>query len=284
MEEKTARMLIVGAIIIVLAGGIFGGWFKAAADMIGRTPAKAATGCTANGASYGEGFELSGMKCTNGEWVTIATTTTRGQPTTTKLETTTTLEKNEPPQNPTPVNGTLKLERQSFLEYKGYKLKLDGFVYEAEGNVYGILIDVVKPDGTEVQAQADKNADAIVDSLEIKFDGKYPEDKSWATVKIWEPEPVNGSLKLETQKYTEYKGYKFQLDHAILAAGYKVAGILIDVVKPDGTEVKVQVDNRADGVVDSLQIHFDGKYQQDADGKYIEEGWVTVKVWENKEN
>jgi hypothetical protein len=99
-----------------------------------------------------------------------------------------------------------------------------------------------------------------------------------------EPEPAEGTLKLETQRYVEYHGYKFMLDHAILAVGYKVAGILIDVVKPDGTKVKVQADNRADGLVDSLKIHFDGKYQQDADGKYIEEGWVTVNIRETTGN
>ena len=256
MEEKTARLLIAGAILIVLAGGIFGGWFKTAADMtVGKVP-----------------------------MASIETTTTQSQqPTTTSKETTTQPQETtttlpEQPREPEPVNGVYKLERQKYLEYNGYKFKLDSFIYEAGYKVYGIIIDVVKPDGTEVQLQADNNADGIVDALEIKFDGKYPEDYSWATVRIWEQEPADGSLKLETQKYIEYKGYKFQLDHAILAAGYKVAGLLIDVVKPDGTEAKVQVDIRNDGLVDSLRIYFTGEYQQDADGKYIEEGWATVKV------
>jgi hypothetical protein len=216
------------------------------------------------------------------------TTTTQTQQTTTAKETTTqpqetTTTMPEKPREPEPIDGVYKVERQKYLEYKGYKFKLDQFIF-TDDKVFGILIFVVKPDGMEVLLQADKNADGLVDSLQIKFDGKYPEDHSWATVRIWEPEPVDGVLNLETQRYTEYKGYKFQLDHAILAAGYKVAGILIDVVKPDGTKVKVQADNRADGLVDSLKIHFDGKYQQDADGKYIEEGWVTVKVGDTTGN
>ena len=258
METKTTGLLIVGAIFLVLAGGILGGWFKTASE-IGKVP----------------------MASTMAETSTTQppqTTSTSKETTTQPQKTTTTLP--QKPNEPEPVNGVYKVERQKFLVYKGYEFKLDHNIYEAGYKVYGSIIDVVKPDGMEVLVQADKNADGLVDSLQIRFNEADPDDDNWTTVKIWEQEPADGILKLGTQEYTEYKGYKFQLDHAILAAGYKVAGILIDVVKPNGTEVKVQADNRADGLVDSLKIHFDGKYQQDADGKYIEEGWVTVKVWE----
>ena len=37
--EKTTKILIAGAIFIVLAAGVFGGWLKSAADMTnGKVP------------------------------------------------------------------------------------------------------------------------------------------------------------------------------------------------------------------------------------------------------
>ncbi|MBN2250648.1 MAG: S-layer protein [Candidatus Altiarchaeota archaeon] len=52
----------------------------------------------------------------------------------------------------------------------------------------------------------------------------------------------------------EYNGYKFKVDHLIYAAEFKVAGILLDVEKPDGTRVQVQISKMANGVVDNLEI------------------------------
>ena len=43
--EKTTKMLIAGAIFIVLAAGVFGGWFKPAAD---TTNGKVPTASTAD--------------------------------------------------------------------------------------------------------------------------------------------------------------------------------------------------------------------------------------------
>ena len=54
----------------------------------------------------------------------------------------------------------------------------------ARYQVYGIVIDVVKPDGTEAQFLADRMEGALVDSLEIIFDGNYADDDSWAMVNI----------------------------------------------------------------------------------------------------
>jgi len=203
MEEKTTRLLIAGAIIIVLAGGIFGGWFKTAAEMIGRTPVKAATVCKANGASYDEGFMLSGMKCVNGQWLQVSSTTTQPQaPTATttpkevdtppqgkanEAENTTSenQETKKPTQTPIAIEETKRLERQRYLEYKGYKFKLDHVIYENDEKLYGILMDVIGPDGTESYIEVSKIASATVGgSIEISFEGVYPEDKSWVTVKI----------------------------------------------------------------------------------------------------
>jgi len=52
----------------------------------------------------------------------------------------------------------------------------------------------------------------------------------------------------------EYNGYKFKVDHLIYAAEYTVAGILLDVQKPDQSVVQVQISKLANGVVDNLEI------------------------------
>ncbi|MEM4347370.1 MAG: S-layer protein [Candidatus Altiarchaeota archaeon] len=52
----------------------------------------------------------------------------------------------------------------------------------------------------------------------------------------------------------EYSGYKFKIDHLIYSAEYVVAGIVLDVQKPDGTTTQVQVSKMANGQVDNLEI------------------------------
>ncbi|MFZ2456046.1 MAG: hypothetical protein WAX07_06185 [Candidatus Altiarchaeia archaeon] len=59
----------------------------------------------------------------------------------------------------------------------------------------------------------------------------------------------------------EYGGYKYKIDHLIYSAEYTVAGILLDVQKPDGTIVQVQVSKSANGAVDNLE--FAGVYAED---------------------
>ncbi|HDH40900.1 MAG TPA: S-layer protein, partial [Candidatus Altiarchaeales archaeon] len=60
---------------------------------------------------------------------------------------------------------------------------------------------------------------------------------------------------ITSEGYTsEFKGYKFKIDHLIYSGEYEVAGILLDVEKPDGTVVQVQISKMANGVVDDLEI------------------------------
>jgi len=60
----------------------------------------------------------------------------------------------------------------------------------------------------------------------------------------------------------EFNGYKFKVDHLIYAAEYQVAGILLDVQKPDGTIVQTQISKMANGVVDNLEVA--GVYAEEA--------------------
>ena len=60
---------------------------------------------------------------------------------------------------------------------------------------------------------------------------------------------------ITSEGYTsEYNGYKFKIDHLIYSGEYTVAGILLDVQKPDGTIVQTQISKMANGQVDNLEI------------------------------
>mgnify|MGYP006292743539 FL=1 len=69
---------------------------------------------------------------------------------------------------------------------------------------------------------------------------------------------------VSSEGYTaEYMGYKFKVDHLIYSAEYQVAGILLDVEKPDGTVVQTQISKMANGIVDDIEIA--GVYAEEAD-------------------
>ncbi|MFC2162634.1 S-layer protein [Candidatus Altiarchaeota archaeon] len=69
---------------------------------------------------------------------------------------------------------------------------------------------------------------------------------------------------ISSEGYTsEYMGYKFKIDHLIYSAEYQVAGILLDVEKPDGTVVQTQISKMANGIVDDIEIA--GVYAEEAD-------------------
>lgn len=51
-----------------------------------------------------------------------------------------------------------------------------------------------------------------------------------------------------------YMGYKFKIDHLIYSTEYEVAGILLVIQKPDGTEVQRQTSKMSNAVVDNLEI------------------------------
>jgi len=69
---------------------------------------------------------------------------------------------------------------------------------------------------------------------------------------------------ISSEGYTsEYMGYKFKIDHLIYSEEYKVAGLLLDVEKPDGTVVQTQISKMANGIVDDIEIA--GVYAEEAD-------------------
>lgn len=68
---------------------------------------------------------------------------------------------------------------------------------------------------------------------------------------------------VSSEGYTaEYMGYKFKIDHLIYSQEYQVAGILMDVEKPDGTVVQTQISKMANGIVDDIELA--GVYAEEA--------------------
>ncbi len=69
---------------------------------------------------------------------------------------------------------------------------------------------------------------------------------------------------ISSEGYTsEYMGYKFKIDHLIYSGDYEVAGILLDVEKPDGTVVQTQISKNANGIVDDVEIS--GVFAEESD-------------------
>ncbi|MEA3255341.1 MAG: S-layer protein [Candidatus Altiarchaeota archaeon] len=62
----------------------------------------------------------------------------------------------------------------------------------------------------------------------------------------------------------EYNGYKFKIDHLIFAEEFKVAGILLDVEKPDGTTVGVQISKMANSPPIDGKLEVAGIYAEES--------------------
>ncbi|MCK4492377.1 MAG: hypothetical protein KAU03_07115, partial [Candidatus Altiarchaeales archaeon] len=70
---------------------------------------------------------------------------------------------------------------------------------------------------------------------------------------------------ISSEGYTsEYRGYRFKIDHLIYSGEYTVAGILVTIEKPDGTEVQRQISRVANAIIDDLEIA--GVYAEAAAG------------------
>lgn len=86
---------------------------------------------------------------------------------------------------------------------------------------------------------------------------------------------ANGKVltDITSEGYTsEYMGYKFKIDHLIYSGEYEVAGILLTIQKPDGTEVQRQISKMSAAILDNLEIT--GVYAEAAAG--VETGSIIV--------
>jgi len=62
---------------------------------------------------------------------------------------------------------------------------------------------------------------------------------------------------------SEYLGYKFKIDHLVYSQEYQVAGMVLDVEKPDGTVVQTQISKQANGIIDDIEVA--GVYAEESD-------------------
>jgi len=182
-------------------------------------------------------------------------------------------------------------------EYAGYAFRIDHFVYSSDYSTAGIMLDVRKPDGSVVQVQASEMADGFVDNLEIKFPPEYARDdgktQTAAIYVLQEPAEkmiattttekitsttiillptAEGRVKLIRDLTNEgftaaYNDYRFKIDDFLYLEGGKISGIILDVQKPDGTVVMIQMTDDEYGYVDDLQIKFAPDYAKDISGK-----------------
>jgi len=72
-------------------------------------------------------------------------------------------------------------------------------------------------------------------------------------------------LDISSEAFSDkYNGYKFKIEHLIYSTEYQVAGILLEVEKPDGTVVQTQISKMANGIVDDIEVA--GIYAEESDG------------------
>jgi len=68
-------------------------------------------------------------------------------------------------------------------------------------------------------------------------------------------ENVSAFVEIYPDRYvTGYKGYEFRLNYTVYISPYETSAILIDVIKPDGTEKQIMSRWDIEGKIDELEI------------------------------
>ncbi len=74
-------------------------------------------------------------------------------------------------------------------------------------------------------------------------------------VKEWEFENITAIVEIYSDRYvTGYKGYKFRLNYTVYISSFETSAILIDVIKPEGTETQIMSRWDIEGKIDDLEI------------------------------
>ena len=158
----------------------------------------------------------------------------------------------------------------------GYKFKIDHFLYASEYTVRGAVIDVMRPDGTIVQARFGFDEchntyyDAQVDDIVLRLQSASPLQTWKAKVYVWnykttpviqkqmpyeKPNPNAKLLEGVNEGFTtEYNGYKFKIDSLKYSRDYHPSSIVLDVQRPDGTIKEVTVTEGSNAKVDDINI------------------------------
>ncbi|MBD3262665.1 MAG: hypothetical protein GF334_13515 [Candidatus Altiarchaeales archaeon] len=118
----------------------------------------------------------------------------------------------------------------------------------------------------------------VLDADELPIDAIYSDDSKSTEIDLkWRGKMIffgeeyyvkdifkNGlGIRLVKGKYLEasstgfsqqYMGYRFRVDHIVYSADLNVAGLVLDVEKPDGSIVPAQVSRNSNAIVDDIEI------------------------------
>ncbi len=154
-------------------------------------------------------------------------------------------------------------------EYNGYKFKVDHLQYSSEFHPFILVLDVQKPDGTISTLAVKEGSSARIDNINVAspFCGYVKEYAAtmYAAIWAWEgadstvdttpqdeiypltytpDKPPQGSTPLDLggeSGVDEYNGYKFSVERLIYSSEYEISGVVLDVQKPDDTDVVVRL-------------------------------------------
>lgn len=73
-------------------------------------------------------------------------------------------------------------------------------------------------------------------------------------LKSGEVENVTAFVEIYPDRFTGYKGYRFRLNYTVYISPYETSAILMDVIKPDGTETQIMSRWDIEGKIDELEI------------------------------
>jgi len=160
----------------------------------------------------------------------------------------------------------------------GYKFKIDNLTYwDNEYNVLSAVIDVMRPDGTIVQARLGFDEchntyyDAQVDDIVLRLRSVMTVPSIRASAYAWnyknisvikkeippeKPDP-NATLLVDvnTDGFTsKYEGYKFKVDHIEYSDMLNTPIVTIDVQKSDGTIKQLALKKGSVSGIDNLRV------------------------------
>ncbi len=150
-------------------------------------------------------------------------------------------------------------------EYNGYKFKIDHLQYNSDYHPFIVVLDVQKPDQTQVELVVKENRTSRVDNLNVAspFCGTVEDLGTLQTAAIWVWEggsastdttpseelyplvytpdkPPEGATPVDatSEGFTSFQGIGYKIDHLIFSGEYKISGMLLDIKNPDGTRTE----------------------------------------------
>ncbi|MFZ2455740.1 MAG: hypothetical protein WAX07_04630 [Candidatus Altiarchaeia archaeon] len=179
------------------------------------------------------------------------------------------------------------LSDKGFLaSYGRYKFRIDGFLYHQD-SINGIILDVMRPDGTLVSVQASEIMSGIIasDSLEVFFPGDPARDSGGEkTASIYvrtaiENPPGTDAKLLSGVSDKGFSGgygdYKFKIDHFIHSKESDIMGVKLYVQRPDGAIISPEVSLDSYAKVDEILVMLPSRHSLESS----DEKRADLYVW-----